>query len=106
MGLIGITEGAIPFAAADPIRVIPSIMCGSAIGSAIALLFGAGNPAPWGGWIVLPVASGKLGYMIGTIVGVLITAVLVNILKKPVADKLSNVSTGDNGSDEIELDFE
>lgn len=106
MGLIGITEGAIPFAAADPIRVIPSIICGSAIGSAIALFFGAGNPAPWGGWIVLPVASGKVGYMLGTIVGVAITAILVNILKKPVTDKLSNVSDGDNGSNEIELEFE
>lgn len=106
MGLIGITEGAIPFAAADPLKVIPSIICGSSIGAAIALVLGAENPAPWGGWIVLPVASGKFGYIVGTIVGVAVTALLVNMLKKPVDERLSNDTTSDNGNDEIELEFE
>jgi fructose-specific PTS system IIC-like component len=104
MGLIGITEGAIPFAAADPLRVIPSIIVGSAAGSVTSMLLGAGNPAPWGGWIVLPVASGKFGYIIATLVGVAVTALLVNILKKPVAEVVKN---GNNeAADEIELDFE
>jgi fructose-like PTS system EIIC or EIIBC or EIIABC component len=103
MGLIGITEGAIPFAAADPLRVIPSIMVGSACGSVTAMLLGAGNPAPWGGWIVLPVASGKFSYIIGTIVGVLVTALIVNTLKKPVKDQIKNADSSDNK--EIELEF-
>ncbi|KOF57614.1 MULTISPECIES: PTS fructose transporter subunit EIIC [Clostridium] len=105
MGLIGITEGAIPFAAADPIKVIPSIVAGSASGAVTAMLLGAKNPAPWGGWIVLPVATGKIGYVIATIVGVAVTAVLVNVLKKPITEK-SNNSDDNHDSDEIELDFE
>lgn len=104
MGLIGITEGAIPFAAADPLRVIPSIMVGSACGSVTAMLLGAGNPAPWGGWIVLPVASGKFSYIIATLVGVAVTAVLVNILKKTV--KVEENKATNSSSEEIELDFQ
>lgn len=106
MGLIGITEGAIPFAAADPLKVIPSIVIGSASGAVTAMLLGAGNPAPWGGWIVLPVATGKFGYMIATLVGVAVTALLVNILKKPVAEKTTSNSNDNSDSDELELEFE
>lgn len=105
MGLIGITEGAIPFAAADPIRVIPSIICGSAAGAVTSMMMGAGNPAPWGGWIVLPVATGKFGYMIATVVGVAVTALLVNILKKPVSDD-NLVNQNDEDGEELDLDFE
>lgn len=105
MGMIGITEGAIPFAAADPLRVIPSIMIGSACGSVTAMVLGAGNPAPWGGWIVLPVASGKVSYIIGTIVGVLVTALVVNILKKPISDKALVDNKDNSDNNEIELEF-
>lgn len=104
MGLIGITEGAIPFAASDPLRVIPSIIAGSATGAVTSLLIGAGNPAPWGGWIVLPVASGKIGYMIATLVGVAVTALLVNVLRKPVKEVTVNKENGKE--EEVELDFE
>jgi len=104
MGLIGITEGAIPFAAADPVRVIPSIMVGSAVGSVIAMLFGAGNPAPWGGWIVLPVAKGAFIYVIATLVGVAVTALMVNTLKKTVKEDAKREVAG--SSEEIEIDFE
>jgi fructose-specific PTS system IIC-like component len=103
MGLIGITEGAIPFAAADPLKVIPSIMVGSAVGSVTAMLLGAGNPAPWGGWIVLPVAQNALSYIIATLAGVAVTAVMVNALRKPVSEKKNNTTTA--SSEEIELDF-
>lgn len=104
MGLIGITEGAIPFAASDPFRVIPSIMVGSAVGSVTAMLLGAGNPAPWGGWIVLPVAQGALGYIIATLLGITVTALMVNTLKKTVKGDEGKTSIGDN--EEIEIDFE
>lgn len=104
MGLIGITEGAIPFAAADPFKVIPSIMVGSAVGSVLAMLLGAGNPAPWGGWIVLPVAKGALGYVIATLVGVAVTALMVNALKKEVVVGVEKVTSSKN--EEIEIDFE
>ena len=61
MGCVGVTEGAIPFAAADPLRVIPSIMVGSVCGAVTAALIGAQCYAGWGGLIVLPVVEGKAG---------------------------------------------
>ncbi|MDR2008435.1 MAG: fructose-specific PTS transporter subunit EIIC [Alphaproteobacteria bacterium] len=82
MGLIGITEGAIPFAAADPLRVIPSIIVGSSAAAMIAGFLGVGSHAPHGGPITLPVIDGKLSFLLALVVGVIITAVLVNALKK------------------------
>lgn len=82
MGTIGITEGAIPFAAADPLRVIPSIMTGSAIGAAIAALGKVADHAPHGGLIVLPVVDGKITFIIAIIVGSLVSALMVSFLKK------------------------
>lgn len=82
MGCVGITEGAIPFAANDPIRVIPSICVGAAVGNILAFLLGVLNHAPWGGFIVLPVIEGKVYYIISILIGSLITALMVNLLKK------------------------
>jgi PTS system fructose-specific IIC component len=82
MGLIGITEGAIPFAAADPLRVIPSIMTGSAIGAVIAAIGKVTDHAPHGGPIVLPVVDNKLMFILAIVVGSIIAAIMVNILKK------------------------
>jgi fructose-specific phosphotransferase system IIC component len=81
MGTIGITEGAIPFAAGDPLRVIPSIMLGSMTASTIAMLGGAGDHAPHGGLIVLPVVEGKVAYVLAILVGTVVTALAVNGLK-------------------------
>ncbi|MCH3964956.1 MAG: PTS fructose transporter subunit EIIC [Clostridium sp.] len=105
MGCIGISEGAIPFAAADPIRVIPSIMVGGAVSSVISLFFGATNHAPWGGLIVLPIVGNRIGYFIAVVVGVIVTALMVSILKKP-ADQVVESSDNDDDSDDIDLDFE
>jgi len=82
MGLIGITEGAIPFAAADPLRVIPAIMVGSATSAAIAGYFKVAGYAPHGGPIVLPVVDGKLAFIFAICVGSLVCALMVNLLKK------------------------
>ena len=81
MGLIGITEGAIPFAASDPLRVIPSIIAGSMVAAVIAMLGGVGDHAPHGGPIVIPVVDGKLMYVIAIIAGTVVTALLINALK-------------------------
>ncbi len=94
MGMIGITEGAIPFAAGDPIRVIPSIVVGSAIGAAVAAMFGVGDHAPHGGPIVLPVVDNPFMFIVAILIGVGITAVMVNILKKPVHEELDSDGTG------------
>ena len=87
MGMIGITEGAIPFAVADPLRVIPSIMTGSAVASAIAMVAGVGNHAPHGGPIVLPVIDGRIMYVIAIVVGVMVSALMINALKRLSSSK-------------------
>lgn len=81
MGVMGITEGAIPFAAADPVRVIPAIMTGSAVAAVLSLWFGATNAAPWGGLIVLPVVDNHVGYIVSVIAGTVTTALMVKVLK-------------------------
>jgi fructose-specific phosphotransferase system IIC component len=81
MGMVGITEGAIPFAAGDPVRVIPSIMFGSMVAAAIAMLGRVGDHAPHGGPIVLPVVDHRLIYVVAIIVGTIVTAVTINVVK-------------------------
>jgi fructose-specific phosphotransferase system IIC component len=81
MGLMGITEGAIPFAAADPLRVIPCIMAGSMVGAAIAMFAAVGDSAPHGGLIVLFVVSHRVAYVLAILIGTLVTAVSINVLK-------------------------
>jgi fructose-specific phosphotransferase system IIC component len=82
MGLIGITEGAIPFAAADPVRVIPTIMLGSMVAAMIALLAGVGDHAPHGGPIVLPVVDHRLMYVLAILAGTGVTALVANTLRR------------------------
>lgn len=81
MGTIGITEGAIPFAAADPLRVIPCLMAGSMVGAVIAMLAKVGNHAPHGGPIVLLVIDNRVMYIVAIIAGMVTTALLVNFWK-------------------------
>lgn len=81
MGLIGITEGAIPFAAADPLRVIPSIVVGSAVAAVIAMIGGVGDKAPHGGPIVLPVVDHRAAYVLAILTGTLLTAFLILLLR-------------------------
>ena len=84
MGLVGITEGAIPFAAADPIRVLPSIMAGSSVGAIIAGLAGCTDAAPHGGLIVLPVVGNPLMYVLAILAGVAVVVVMIFLLKKDI----------------------
>lgn len=100
MGLIGITEGAIPFAASDPIKVIPSIVAGSAVGAAVAAIGKVADHAPHGGPIVLPVVDNKIMFIIAIIVGVMVAATLVNLLKKEVVEEKKEEE------DNVELNIE
>ena len=86
MGLFGITEGAIPFAAQDPLRVIPSIVVGSMAGSVIAMLFDVGDRVAHGGPIVavLGAVDNVLMFFVAAIIGAIVTAIMVNLLKKDV----------------------
>ena len=85
LGLTFITEGAIPFAAADPVRVIPSIMVGSAAAGATVGAFASTLSAPHGGIAVLPLIGNPLGFVVALLVGSVITAVLVSALKGAAA---------------------
>ncbi len=85
LGLSFITEGAIPFGAADPIRIIPSFMVGSAVAGGLSMLFGCGLHAPHGGIFVLliPNAIDNLGYYVLSIaIGTIVTALMVLLLKR------------------------
>lgn len=82
MGMIGITEGAIPFAAADPVRIIPCIILGSMVAAATAMLGAVGDHAPHGGPIVLPVVDNRIAYVVAIVLGTVVTAVAVLLVKK------------------------
>jgi fructose PTS system EIIBC or EIIC component len=99
MGLFGITEGAIPFAAQDPLRVIPSIMAGSMTGSVIAMLGHVGNRVAHGGPIVavLGAVDHVVMFFVAVIIGSIVTALVVNLLKKEVYEE-------DTGSEVTEED--
>lgn len=85
MGLSFITEGAIPFAAADPFRVIPSVMAGSAVAGALSMAFHIGLRAPHGGIFVVPlVENGALMYALAILAGAVVSALLIGFLKKTV----------------------
>ena len=84
MGLSFITEGAIPFAASDPIRVIPSCMIGAAISGALTMAFHIELRAPHGGIFVLPIVNNPIMYLFAIVIGSVITAVILGFVKKPV----------------------
>ncbi|PRR84118.1 PTS system fructose-specific EIIABC component [Clostridium vincentii] len=82
MGLSFITEGAIPFAAADPLRVIPACIAGSARAGAISMAFESTLRAPHGGIFVLPVIGSPLGFFIALVAGSLVGMAVLALLKK------------------------
>ena len=86
MGSIGISEGAIPFAANDPVRVLPSIVAGGIVGCVFGFLTDILLHAPWGGLITAPVSSNIPMYVVGIALGSLTTAVIVGFWK-PVAEE-------------------
>lgn len=89
LGISFITEGAIPFAAADPLRVIPSIMAGAAVTGALSMMFGCGLAVPHGGiWVLwIPnVVKNLLPYVLSIVAGTIVSALLVSTLKKNIED--------------------
>lgn len=92
MGSIGISEGAIPFAANDPMRVLPSIVAGGIVGCVFGFLTDVLLHAPWGGLITAPVSSNIPMYVVGIALGSLTTAVIVGFWK-PVAEEESEEET-------------
>lgn len=87
LGFSFITEGAIPFATADPGRVIPSCIISSAVSGAIVGAMRIGIPAPHGGFWVSPLATNIWGYFLAVIVGSIVAALIMSFWKKPVNEK-------------------
>ncbi|MDB8791045.1 fructose-specific PTS transporter subunit EIIC [Romboutsia sp. 1001216sp1] len=84
MGLSFITEGAIPFAAADPLKVIPACVLGSATAGALSMMFNATLRAPHGGIFVVPVVGNPLGYLAAIAIGSVVGMIALAALKKPI----------------------
>ena len=85
MGLAFITEGAIPFAASDPLHVLPSCIVGSALAGALSMAFHCTLMAPHGGIFVFPVVGNALMYLVALAAGTVVSALLLGVLKKKVA---------------------
>ncbi|MBC3901163.1 PTS fructose transporter subunit IIABC [Acetobacterium malicum] len=93
MGLSFITEGAIPFASEDPLRVIPSCIVGSALAGGLSMFFGCTLMAPHGGIFVFPLVGSPFGYVIALLAGSVASMLMLSILKKPKTSE----------SDELEI---
>lgn len=86
LGLSFITEGAIPFAASDPLRVIPACIVGSAVAGGLSTLFGCTLRAPHGGIFVLPTIGNPLGYAAAIVAGAVVGCLILAVLKKPLKE--------------------
>lgn len=84
MGLSFITEGAIPFAASDPLRIIPSCVVGSAVAGAVSMAFGCGSRAPHGGIFVIGIIQNAPMFLVALIAGAVITMLCIAVLKRPL----------------------
>ena len=86
MGLAFITEGAIPFAASDPLHVIPACAIGSGLAGALSMAFNCTLMAPHGGIFVFPVVGNPLMYLVALAVGTVVGALMLGVLKKKIAE--------------------
>ena len=86
MGLSFITEGAIPFAAADPVRVIPSLIVGSATAGALSMAFDCTLRAPHGGIFVVPTIGNPAMYLLAIVIGAIVGCAILSVLKKPLSE--------------------
>lgn len=110
MGFFGITEGAIPFAAQDPLRVIPSIMIGSMAGSVVAMLSNVGDRVAHGGPIVglLGAVDNVIMFFVAIIIGSIVVAFMIKLLKKDVSftETSSEIEAGEKKTSTAEMELQ
>lgn len=87
MGAAFVTEGAIPFAAADPLRVIPAAVVGAAVAGGLTEFFRVTLPAPHGGVFVAFITNHPMLYLLSIVIGAVVMAIILGIVKKPVTEK-------------------
>jgi PTS system fructose-specific IIC component len=88
LGFSFITEGAIPYASSDPVRVIPSIIAGSAVGGAMSMALNVTMPAPHGGIFVVPLSNKPLVFLGAIVIGSLVTAAIATVWKPDFEDRV------------------
>lgn len=98
MGLSFITEGAIPFAASDALRVLPAMIAGSATAGGLSMLFGCASPAPHGGAWVIPVLTNPGMYLVALAAGAVVGCLVLSALKKPLPASESGLAEKDPSS--------
>lgn len=94
LGFSFITEGAIPYAAADPLRVIPSVMAGSAVGAAASMALGVTMPAPHGGVFVILLSDSPLLFIACILLGTAVTAAVATLLKPDFSERVADAGEG------------
>ncbi|PGF16975.1 sugar phosphotransferase [Natrinema sp. CBA1119] len=99
LGLAFITEGAIPYAAADPLRVIPSAVLGSATASAAALWFGVTMPAPHGGIFVVILSNSALLFLACIALGTIVTATVATLIKPDYHERVAGAEPAKSATD-------
>ena len=87
MGLSFITEGAIPFAASDPLRIIPSCAIGAAVAGGLSMAFGCTLRAPHGGIFVLPTIGNPVGYLLAVLIGAVVGCGILGVLRKELKEE-------------------
>lgn len=102
LGSSFVTEGAIPYAASDPGRVIPSLMTGSAVAGAFTMALGVTMPAPHGGIFVVPLSNNPLGFLGALVLGSVVTAGMVTLLKSDVDEEELSEESEETSEDEEE----
>jgi PTS system fructose-specific IIC component len=103
MGIAMITEGVIPIAAVDPIRVILSCTTGAAVGGGLSMLWGVQSPVPSGGMFIVPAMNEPLLFTLALLIGSTVTAVLLVALKKEPSEELSLM--GEESEDELDMSY-
>jgi len=101
LGSTHITEGAIPFAAKDPIRVLPTMMLGSSIAAVLTYMFGVQVPAPHGGFLVLPVVTGKIQWVLSILIGSIVGGVILGLIQRSsvaAKEKKANAEQADKSA--------
>lgn len=101
MGLVFVTEGVLPFAANDPLRVIASCMAGSALGGGLAMALGVESYATHGGILIAPLMNKPIAFLIAVVAGSLLTAIIYSVISKP--EQAENV---EEEIEELDLDIE
>lgn len=91
MGLSFITEGAIPFAASDPLRIIPPCVVGSAVAGGLSMLFGCGAKAPHGGIFVVAIMDRAPMFLLSLLIGSIVAMLLIAVMKKPLSKEQSGL---------------